>query len=294
MAQAEGMSDLVKDKIGAFKITRSLGAGLMGEVFQGTTGDNVYYAIKVINPKVVRKLDSAIQFEGEISGDNIMKIQVKQDPKIGTYFLMDFLEVRPLTFKTVRARGHRVVLDLFKTIAGAVKEVHDKGVLHGNIKATNVLVRRAGKDLMPFVNDFGLEYIYDKDYFAGDHFREAFTSMAPERINQLVPGTLPEAPEPGPSSDVYSLAVVLCEALVGKRLFWEAEDFSDLMERKRDPRFQIIAVTHPSRKIDIRKFNDLIGKSLSFDPSARPQSMDAFAEQLEECRVPPEKMYSKE
>lgn len=291
---AEGISDLVKDKIGAFKITRSLGAGLMGEVFQGTTGDNVYYAIKVVNPKVARKLDSAILFEGEISGDNIMKIQVKQDPKLGFYFLMDFLEVRPLNFKAVRGRGHGAVLDLFSTIAKSLALAHAKGVIHGNVKATNVLVRRAGKELMPFVNDFGLEYIYDKEYFSGERFQEAFASMAPETIAQLIPGSYAGAPEPGAPADVYGLACVLVDALTGRRLFGEAEDVADLLERKRDPRFQIIAVTHPARKIDVRAFNELVTKALSFDPAERPQTMEAFAEALEACRVPPDKVYSKE
>ncbi|MHC4779159.1 MAG: protein kinase domain-containing protein [Planctomycetota bacterium] len=294
MAEGESIQDLVKDKIGAFKITRSLGAGLMGEVFQGSTGDKVYNAIKVINQKVARKLDSAIKFEGEIEGDNIMKIQVKSDPKLGFYFLMDFLEVRPLTFKSVRGRGHTAVLDLFKTVADSVAAVHAKGVIHGNIKATNVLVRRAGKALMPFVSDFGLEYVYEKDYFTGERFQEAFSSMAPEQINALVPGTWEGAPEPGPAADVYGLACVLCDALTGKRLFGDADDFPELMEKKKDPRFQIIAVTHPSRKIDIKRFNELIGRALSFDPASRPKTMEAFAEDLEACRVPPDKVYSKE
>ncbi|MHC4599708.1 MAG: serine/threonine protein kinase [Planctomycetota bacterium] len=294
MGEAQGLGDLVKDKIGAFKITRSLGAGLMGEVFQGTTGDNVYYAIKVINPKVARKLDSAILFEGEITGDNIMKIQVKSDPKLGFYFLMDFLEVRPLTFKSVRGRGHTAVLDLFKTITDSLAIAHGKNVIHGNLKSSNLLVRRAGKDLMPFVNDFGLEYVYDKAYFTGDRLQEAFYAMAPEKINEIIPGAWDGAPAVGPASDVYSLAVVLCEALTGKRVFSEADDVAELIEQKQDPRFQIIAVTHPSRKIDIRQFNELIGKALSFDPGGRPQTMEAFSEALEACRVPPEKVYSKE
>jgi len=290
----DAIRDLVKDKIGAFKITRSLGAGLMGEVFQGTTGEKVYYAIKVVNQKIARKMDSAIMFEGDITGDNIMKIQVKQDPKLGFYFLMDFLEVRPLTFKSVRGRGHTAVLDIFKSITEALGTAHKAGVIHGNVKATNLLVRRAGRDLMPFVNDFGLEYMYDKEYFAGERFTEAFASMAPEQINKIIPGAWGDAPSPGPQADVYGLACVLCDALTGKRLFGEAEDLEELMAKKRAPRFQVIAVTHPARKIDIKQFNDLIGKALSFDPTERPQTMEAFAEALEACRVPPEKVYSKE
>jgi serine/threonine protein kinase len=297
MAEPQGIAELVKDRIGSFKITRSLGAGLMGEVFQGTETSvtpPIYYAIKVVNAKVARKTDSAILFEKEITDDNLIKIQVKPDPKLGFYFLMDYLEVRPLTLKSVRSRGHTGVLDLFKTIAKALAKVHSKGVIHGNVKATNLLVRRAGKDLMPFVNDFGLEYVWDKEYFAGERFAEAFSTMAPEKIAQIIPGSWNGAPAPSPATDVYGLAAVLCDALTGKRLFAEAESVEELLERKRDPRFQLIAVTHPSRKIDIKGLNDLISKSLAFDPAQRPKTAQAFSEALEACRVPPDKMYSKE
>ena len=294
MADAEVAAEQIRDKIGAFKITRSLGKGLMGECVQGTTGDNVYYAIKVINQKVAKKLDSAIRFEGEITGDNVMKIQVKTDPKLGFYFLMDFLEVRPVGFKTMKGRGHVAILDLFSTIAKAIGQVHAKGVVHGNIKATNILVRPSGKSLMPFVNDFGLEYIWDKDYFSGERFQDAFSSMAPEKIAEIIPGSMNGAPKVGPATDVYSLAAVLCDALTGKRLFWDSENAEDLILKKRDPRFQLIAVTHPARKIDIKAMNDLMARCLSFDPSKRPQTMQAFSEGLEACRVPPDKMYSKE
>ena len=78
MAETQGIADLVKDRIGTFKITRSLGSGLMGEVYQGTEMSStppIYYAIKVINPKVARKTDTAILFEKEIADDNIMKIR---------------------------------------------------------------------------------------------------------------------------------------------------------------------------------------------------------------------------
>jgi len=38
----------------------------------------------------------------------------------------------------------------------------------------------------------------------------------------------------------------------------------------------------------------LITRSLSFDPAQRPKTVQAFSEALEACRVPPDKMYSKE
>lgn len=290
----ENISDLVKDKIGAFKVVRSLGKGLMGEVFLGMTSDNVHNAIKVINYRVVKKLTTAVKFEKEIKDDALMLISIRSDPKLQDYFVMDFLEVRPACRKVVGPYGHTKTIEAFVTMARAVDKAHKAGAVHGNIKSSNVLIRRAGKNLMPFVNDFGLEYVWDKDYFQGERISACLPYMSPEKIKAFVPDTLADVDTGpvGPRSDVYSLAVVLIETLTGKLLFSDTEDVEGIIDGKRNPRIQLISVTHPSRKIDIRGLNELLARSVSFDAKQRPSGMKEFADALEKCKVPREKMFT--
>lgn len=289
----ESLSDMVKDKIGAFQVVRSLGKGLMGEVYLGMTSDNVHSAIKIIDYRHVKKLADATKVEHDVKDDAIMKISIKNDPKLQDYFVMDFLEVRPVSRRIVGPYGHDRLLDVFVTVARALEKAHAADLVHGNIKPSNILIRRSPKSLLPFVNDFGLEYVWDEEYFTGERILASVPYMAPERIQSLVPHALEgEALGAyGPTSDVYSLAVVLCEALTGKTLFAETDEVEGICDSKRTPRFQLIAVTHPSRKIDIKALNELVTRSLSFQASERP-SMAEFAEALEGCRVPKENMFS--
>ncbi len=290
----EAISDLVKDKIGAFKVVRSLGKGLMGEVFLGMTGDNVHNAIKVINYKLVKKLTTAVKFEKEIKDDAIMQISIRTDPKLQDYFVMDFLEVRPVSRKVAGPYGHTKILEIFIAMAKALEKAHKGGAVHGNIKSSNVLIRRSGKNLMPFINDFGLEYVWDKDFFQGDNVSACLPYMSPEKIKAFVPDVMAndKTGDVGPQADVYSLAVVMVETLTGKLLFSDTDDIEGIIDSKRNPRIQLISVTHPSRKIDIKALNDLMGRSLSFDRKDRPSGMKEFAEALEKCRVPKEKMFT--
>jgi serine/threonine protein kinase len=289
----ESIADMVKDKIGAFKVVRSLGRGLMGEVFLGMTSDNVHNAIKVIDWNRVKRLETAVKFENEIKDDALMQISIKNDAKLQDYFVMDFLEVRPVSRKIVGPYGHTLIMDTFVTAAKALAKAHAAGVIHGNLKSTNLLIRRSPRSLMPFVNDFGLEYIWDRDVFTGDAALASIPYMAPEKIKFFEPDAVADdLPEPGPAGDVYSLAVVLCEALTGKLLFSESDQIEDIVEGKRNPRFQLIAVTHPSRKIDIGALNELVNRCLSFNPADRPAGMEELAEALEGCKVPREKMYT--
>jgi serine/threonine protein kinase len=289
----ESISSLVKDKIGAFKVVRSLGKGIMGEVFLGMTSDNVHNAIKIIDYNVVNKLADAVKVEHDIKDDAIMKISIRNDPKLQDYFVMDFLEVRPISRKIVGPYGHTRILELFCTVAAAMEKAHAADLIHGNIKSTNILVRRSPKSLLPFVNDFGLDYIWNEDYFDSDRILSCVPYMSPEKMKALIPGTLADddVGEVSPKSDVYSLAVVICEALTGKLLFADTDEVEGIADSKRTPRFQLIAVTHPSRKIDIKTLNDLVTRGLSFAQDDRP-SMKEFAEGLEACKVPKEKMFS--
>ena len=90
-----------------------------------------------------------------------------------------------------------------------------------------------------------------------------------------------------PASDLYSLVVVLCEALTGRALYDE-EDMSDLaslVKAKQSKRFRLVAVNHPSASMDVKRLNALMNRCLAFDASERPQSVEEFAGELAAARL---------
>ncbi len=100
-------------------------------------------------------------------------------------------------------------------MAEALDHAHDRGVLHRDVKPSNVLVTTDG---MPMLLDFNLARVavLDESEGATDALGGTLDYMSPEHIDELVEGT------PGrvdARSDVYGLGVLLFEALMGAKPF---------------------------------------------------------------------------
>ncbi len=106
-------------------------------------------------------------------------------------------------------------------LAEALQYAHDRGVLHRDIKPSNILLTRDG---LPMLLDFNLalEPLIDRTAELADATSEetpmggTLVYMAPEQLDDLIGG---EARNADAAGDVYSLGVVLYEALVGSRPF---------------------------------------------------------------------------
>jgi serine/threonine protein kinase len=284
------MSEIDKPKsIGGYEIIRSVGKGVMSEVLLGRKG-NITHAIKILNNHVAQKLDSAHRFEQEIVHENLMQyIAINFDQEYQHYFITDYFEVRPVTSRLVRRQRHGVIVDMFLKVCDGIAHMHAKGVIHGNIKSSNVLVRREGEEFQPIVSDMGIGYIYDPSHFQGPAFRASVPYMSPEYIAYITaPGAKPVLPDSvTKASDVYSLAVVLCEALTGKPLYDEEDllDLQTLVKAKQTKQFRLVAVNHPSASVDVPRLNTLLNKCLSFDSQERTQTIEEFAEELRTARL---------
>ncbi|MFH1421991.1 MAG: serine/threonine-protein kinase [Planctomycetota bacterium] len=272
--------------VGEYEVVRSLGRGLMGEVYLARTG-KVFHALKILDNTRAQRLDIIPKFISDISHENILQYKsVKFDSKYQHYFVSEFLEVRPISFRRMKPEGHKKILPLFIKAAKALAVAHSKGIIHGNIKPTNLLVRRSEDGgYMPIISDFCLCYIYDKDFFAGDILKKSCYYMSPEYIGYLTTSSAkPELPESiTPASDVYSLAAVLADVLTGK-LLYDDEDFIDLkslLDAKERKRFRLIAVNHPSASLNIKALNDIVNKALAFSAKDRFKDMEEFTNALE-------------
>ena len=274
--------------IGEYQVERSLGSGLLGEVYLCKTEGDVIHALKVVDPKRGRRLKFSQRFIHEFANPFLGQyLEIHFEEGLGHIFRMDYLDVMPISRQALRRTLSREVLEMFAQVAEALAGVHEKGVLHGNIKRSNFLLRRAGPGKRhPILGDFGIGYVYDtKGPFEG-LVKDAMAYMAPERIRALV-----ESPDDedgqwkkiSPAADLYSLTCVLVEALTGKDIYREYDTVDGKLKEKNGTRYMLLNVNYPSLQVNIGRLNDFIAKNLAADPKAREQDGKSYAAALREC-----------
>lgn len=264
--------------IPGYSISKQLGRGGMGVVYKAiqlSTKREV--ALKLLLEGPLATEQSRKRFEREVSlaaqlrHPNIIPIydSGKHDGRM--YYAMEYVRGLPLLdHLRDRALDLRGKLALFVKICGAVKHAHLRGVVHRDLKPTNVLVRADGE---PQILDFGLAK-------AG-----AFSDMTTSLTAQIV-GTpaymSPEQAAGDPAAidsrtDIYSLGVVLYEMLTGAMPYETKVPMGRLLENiaRAEPR--------PPRQFDPRidaELTAILMKALEKNADERYQSVDALSDDV--------------
>ena len=204
-------------QIGDYKLIDTIGQGGMGTVYLGeslATGEKV--AVKVVRSGLSAKSSVSARFRHEIDISKQFShpfvIKVLDGgflPDETLYLVMEFLQGESLREVIEEARlatsqGWRIMLHM----ADALSYVHQKGVIHRDIKPDNILV--ASKDRTVLL-DFGLALM-------DEHTRLSATSDRPGTWLTMSPEQLSGKAIDG-RSDIYSLGVTMYCALTGKKPF---------------------------------------------------------------------------
>ena len=283
-----GWRDEVRERrfrnLGDFKILREVGRGGMGTVYEAEQRFlKRRVALKVLpshlsfSEDAVRKFHREAEAGGRQRHPGIVAVHAVGEDQGTHYIVQELVEggrsladlVDELNTSGTRPRGFfRRAARILTEVASALEHAHAKGVIHRDVKPSNILLTKEDR---PKVTDFGLAKVEDALALtrSGD-FSGTPYYMAPE---QVVRGRNPADHR----VDVYALGVTLYELLTLKPPFegrGAQEIFRKILEQEpRDPR-----AVNPDVPLDL---SVICLKAIEKEPDRRYSDAKAFREDLE-------------
>ncbi len=221
--QTGDVDPLIGRRLGAYKIERQIGRGGMGAVYEALRADREFtkrVAIKLVKRGmdtdfILRRFRKERQILAALDHPNIALLLDGGTTHDGLpFFVMEFIEGQPLyRYSDAFQLNISERLKLFCSVCDAIHYAHQKQVVHRDIKPSNVLVTAEG---VPKLLDFGIAKLLNPE-IAGDITHDpTATSMRLMTPEYASPEQVQGAPTT-PSTDVYSLGVLLYELLTGHR-----------------------------------------------------------------------------
>jgi serine/threonine protein kinase len=264
--------------LGKYRVLEPLGRGGMARVYRAYHPQlDRYVAIKVLRSDLVEEEEFLARFRREAQAVAALRhtnvVQVFDfDVQDNVYYIvMELLEGDTLKTRLndYRVRGEhtelgemvRILLDVLDGLAYA----HSEGMTHRDVKPANILLTKRGQAV---VADFGIAQIIGGT-------RHTVSGALMGTLNYMAPEQGFEGRSDA-RSDIYSLGIVLYEALTGRTPFDADTPLAILMKHLNDP------LPLP-RQIDPaipEPFERVVLKALAKRPEERYQSAEEMAQAL--------------
>lgn len=285
------MDSHIPEKLGKYEIRRDIGRGSMGIVYEGYdpfTDRGV--AVKVAISEALRNPEAGARYRkmffneahtaGKLKHPNIIEILDAGAQGDDCYIVMELIK-DARTLKHYCTAEHllpyETIVEIIFKCAKALDYAHREGVIHRDIKPTNILLTR---DMDVKIGDFSIAHLMTAD--AASTMPLGFVGspryMSPEQVQE---DTITH------QTDLFSLGIVMYELITGKHPF-ATDSFSRLIHKiinERQPPMktyradvpQILekVVYHALEKDTARRYKmglNLAGDlSLAFDYLEKPQ-----------------------
>jgi eukaryotic-like serine/threonine-protein kinase len=251
--------------IGPYRLRGQLGVGGMGRVFLGVSEGGRPVAVKVVRADLAADPEFRTRFRREIEVARRVSSQftapvIDADVDGPAPWLVTAFVAGPSLADAVSQHGPlpvRALLELAAGLAEGLRAIHAAGVVHRDLKPTNVLLAPDG----PRVIDFGISRAIEAS--ALTHTGMVVGSpgfMSPEQAEGLAVG---------PPTDIFSLGAILAFAATGEGPFG-AGSTPALVYR--------VVHSQPSLDRVPAEVRPLVERCLAKDPGQRPTARELLAE----------------
>ncbi|MCB0165582.1 MAG: serine/threonine-protein kinase [Anaerolineae bacterium] len=259
---------LIGTRLGAYEVIEAIGEGGMARIYRGFhTELNRYAAIKVINwglqedPEFTDRFRREAQAIASLRHPNIVQIYDFGKHASGYFMAMEFIEGSDLAVRLRQLKAdHELlakdqVIRIIKDIAAALDYAHEQGVIHRDVKPSNIMINRRGQSIL---TDFGLVML-------PAHASQATLGNTFGTPHYVAPEQAISSAAAVPASDIYSLGIILFELTTGQLPFDDESPLSVALKHVSDlpPSPRSI---NPELEYSVE---DVILRALSKDPADR-------------------------
>jgi eukaryotic-like serine/threonine-protein kinase len=272
---------------GKYRITRLLGEGGMGAVFEG---ENIRIrrkvAIKVLhaafteNQEVVQRFEREAQAAGHIGNDHILEVlDLGQLENGDLYLVMEYLDGEALSDR-VRRLGRmspEQIVPLMLEVLEGLAAAHAAGIIHRDLKPDNIFIvkEKAGQKDFVKIIDFGISKFQP---LSGDGMKMTKTGAMMGTPYYMSPEQATGSRETDQRSDIYALGVIVYECVTGTVPF-DAPSFNQLL-------FKIALTTPPPLEQVIPDldpgFCSIVAKAMAREVETRFATCEDFSAALVE------------
>lgn len=233
--------------------------------------------LKPLDERVTKVFVRQAQKHAGLLHKNIVRSVGSLDTSLGRpFFIMDYLKgitLNDLLKSVGRIDTVTEFTMIFSQILDAVQYAHSKGVVHGNLRPSNILLQEEDGAIVVKVLDFGMHEVRNEHLKVTGEAPSADHAlyMSPEQFKNETPG---------PVSDVYQLGILGFKMLTGIEPV-TGGSFSTIMTAKLDNEAESASINAYRQNLrNVEVLNSILQKCLHSNPENRLQSVADLNQQV--------------